>query len=127
MGPSELQKPPGHSSRAMLQCLGNAPWDVHCPPLQSPKPGVLEALMCLVKCRRTLTASGQALVGIPRAQSVAGSRLLLSQGNGTLQKCLHSLVLGSWQTQNEREVRARVPLQGQQPMPMCCSPQLVPL
>lgn len=53
-------------------------------------------------------------MGIPRAQSVVGSGLLLSQGNSTLQKHLQSLVLGSWHTQNEREARAQALLQGQQ-------------
>lgn len=51
-----------------------------------------------------------------RAEPVFRSRLLLSQGNGMLQKCLHSPVLGSRQTHREREVRAWALLQSQ------CSP-----
>lgn len=114
-GPAERQKLPG-CSRPMLRCPGDAPWGVCSPPLQTPNPkqslrggdGPSGLSRALSNAGGQLRASGQALVGIPRAEPVFRSRLLLSQGNGTLQKCLHSPVLGIQQTHRGREVRAWV-------------------
>lgn len=76
------------------------------------------AVLCPLKCWRLLKASRQGLVGIPRAGSGFRSRLPLFQGNGVLQKCLHSPVLGSRQTHWEREVRA---------LALCCEASALPV
>ena len=42
MGPAKLQT---RHSKAMLQCLGDAPWGVCCPPLSNPNPRAVGVLM----------------------------------------------------------------------------------
>lgn len=72
--------------------------------------------MCPVKCWRVLIASGQGLVGIPRAEPVFRSRLLLSQGDD--REVSLQPVLGSCQTHREMVARASG---------LCCKANALPM